>query len=88
MQHSARWTIRILIAATVATWATAHAAEASPSDLSQANKFLADLPSACSGSYKSVGPDGSVNIRVICDGNGKKMDGLVVIKNGVVTKVR
>uniref|UniRef100_UPI0040567393 hypothetical protein n=1 Tax=Candidatus Electronema sp. TaxID=2698783 RepID=UPI0040567393 len=88
MKFSTRWATRILISATVAAWATAYAAEANPSDLSQADKFLADLPAACSGSYKYVGSDGAVNIRIICDGNGQKMDGLIVIKNGVVTQVR
>ena len=58
---------------------------ASPSDLSQADKFLAGLPSSCSGSR--VGSGGAVSIRVICDGNGKKMDGLIVIENGIITKV-
>jgi hypothetical protein len=88
MKYIARWTVQLLIAATVATWATADAAEANPSDLAQANKFLADLPPACSASYKYVASDGTVNIRLKCDGNGKKMDGLVAIKNGVVTKIQ
>ena len=64
------------------------AAEANPSDLAQASKFLVNLPPACSGSSKYVDAGGAVNIRVVCDGNGKKMDGLVVIKNGVVTQIR
>ncbi len=67
---------------------TANAADASSSDLAQANKFLAELPPACANSYKYVGSNGAVNIRIKCDGNGKKMDGLVAIKNGVVTKIQ
>jgi hypothetical protein len=61
---------------------------ASSSDIDQANRFLADLPPACSRSYKSVDSGGTVSIRVICSGNGQSVDGLVAIKNGVVTKIR
>ena len=64
------------------------AAEPNPSDLAQANKFLADLPGACSSSYKYISPDGTVNIRIKCDRNGKKIDGLIAIKNGVVTDIK
>lgn len=88
MQRSTRWAARILIVAIVATWTTAEAAEANSSDLAQAIDFLTKLPPACSGSHKYVDADGAVNIRVVCDGDGKKMDGLIVIKNGLVTKVR
>lgn len=88
MKHSIKLAARLLIVTTVAMWATAHAAEANPSDLAQADKFLADLPPACLGSYKYVGSDGTVNIRIKCNGNGKKMDGLVAIRNGVVTKIQ
>lgn len=64
------------------------AGEASASDLAQADKFLAEIPPACAKSYKSVGSDGSVRIHILCSGNGKTTDGLVVIRNGVVTKIR
>jgi hypothetical protein len=66
----------------------AAAVDANASDLAQANKFLVDIPPACSKSYKIVGDNGAVNIHILCEGNGKKMDGLVVIKDGVVTKIR
>ncbi len=66
----------------------AWAVEANPSDLAEANKFLADLPVACSNSYMYISQDGNLNIRIKCDGNGKKMDGLVAIKNGVVTDIK
>ncbi len=90
MRSYARTAVRFFIAAVAAmcVCVSVYAAEAHPSDLAQANKFLAELPPACSGSYKYVSSDGTVNIRIKCDGNGKKMDGLVAIKNGVVTKVK
>ena len=66
----------------------AEAADANASDLAQANDFLVEIPPACSKSYKTVGDDGAVNIHILCEGNGKKTDGLVVIKDGVVTKIR
>ncbi|MDX2299414.1 MAG: hypothetical protein NW204_06790 [Xanthomonadaceae bacterium] len=82
-------TIALLsLVASASVLTTASAADASRSDLAQADRFLAELPSACSGSYKYVGSDGTVNIRVKCDGNGKKMNGLVTIKNGIVTNVQ
>lgn len=39
--------------------------KANPSDVAQAEKFLRDLPKACSGSYAYASSDGTVNIRVI-----------------------
>lgn len=77
----------LAITAGVAAWLPAHAADANPKDLAQADQFLAKLPKSCAASTKSVADDGAVNIRIKCDGNGKKMDGLVAIKDGVVTKV-
>lgn len=64
------------------------AAYASPSDVSQAENFLASLPAACSASYAYASSDGTVNIRTICSGNDQSMDGLVAIKNGVVTHIQ
>ncbi len=58
------------------------------SDVTVAEKFLNDLPAACSASSASASSDGTINIRILCNGNGKSMDGLVSIKNGIVTKVR
>ncbi len=64
--------------------------KANPSDVTQAEKFLKDLPKPCSGSYAYASADGAVNIRVICIGSTKSesMDGLIAIKNGVVTQVK
>lgn len=63
---------------------------ANPSDVAQAEKFFKDLPNACSGSYAYASDDGTVNIRVICIGSTKSesIDGLITIKNGVVTQVK
>jgi len=61
---------------------------ANSSDVRQAESFLASLPSACSESYAYASPDGTVIIRIICEGAGKSMDGLVSIKNGIVTQIK
>ena len=79
---------RIFMLAMLASGISAYSAEAKPSDLAQADKFLAELPAACAASSRYVGADGTVNIRIKCDGNGKQVDGLVTIRNGVVTKIR
>ena len=79
--------IAALLAATIAYSGAASAVEANPADLAQADKFLKDLPKSCGSSSKSVDADGAVSIRIKCDGNGKKMDGLVSIKDGIVTRV-
>lgn len=68
--------------------AVQNAAKANPSDVSQAEKFLADLPPACSASYASVADDGTVNIRIICNGSGKSTNGSISIKNGLVTQAQ
>lgn len=64
--------------------------QANPSDVAQAEKFLRDLPEACSGSHAYASADATVNIRVICIGSTKaeSMDGLITIKNGIVTQVK
>jgi hypothetical protein len=54
-------------------------ARAKSSDVAQAERFLADLPSACSSSHAHASTDGTVNIRIICNGSGKSMDGIVSI---------
>jgi hypothetical protein len=64
------------------------ASNGNPSDVAQAEKFLAGLPPACSTSYAYASATGTVNIRTICNGSGKSMDGLVSIKNGVVTQIQ
>lgn len=61
--------------------------QASPSDIESAKKFLADLPPACSSSRMSISADDTVNIRVICNGSNQSMDGLISIKNGVLTHI-
>jgi hypothetical protein len=66
---------------------SASGSTANSSDLDAADHFLAGLPASCSGSYRTVGSDSEVNIKTRCDGNGQKMDGLVTIRNGVITKV-
>jgi len=77
----------LAITAGAAVWLPAQAADANPKDLAQADEFLAKLPKSCAASSKSVADDGAVNITIKCDGNGKKMNGVVEIKDGVVTKV-
>jgi len=89
MKREIQWTVgRLMVAATLVVWGAAHAADANPADLKQADEFLAKLPKSCSGSSKSVATDGTVNIRIKCDGDGKKMDGMVAIKDGIVTEVQ
>jgi hypothetical protein len=63
---------------------------ANPTDVSQAEKFLKDLPEECSGSYAYASVDGTINIRLICIGSTKSesIDGLITIKNGAVTQVK
>ena len=65
-----------------------NASSASPSDVAQAEKFLADMPAACSDSSGWASSDGTVTVHMLCNGNGKSMDGMISIKNGVVTKVK
>ncbi len=88
MYFNLKYPRRFLILTVLASGISAYAANAKPSDLAQADKFLAELPAVCAASSRSVGSDGSINIRIKCDGNGKKIDGLVAIKNGIVTKIR
>lgn len=65
------------------------ASNASPSDVAQAERFLNELPDACSGSYAHATEDGAVVIRLICIGNSaaKSTDGTIVIKNGKATQI-
>ena len=65
------------------------ASRANPSDVAQAEKFLNDLPDACSGSYAHATNDGAVVVRLICIGSNtaKSTDGTIIIKNGKVTQV-
>lgn len=88
MAYKLSSTTKVLMLATMAVaWVPAYAADANPADMAQADQFLAKLPSSCAASSKAVAADGTVNITIKCDGNGKKMDGTVAIKDGVVTKV-
>ena len=63
---------------------------ANPSDVAQATQFLSSLPQACGESYMDASEDGTINIHIICRGAGStpSTNGLVRIKNGVVTQVR
>lgn len=63
---------------------------ATHSDVAQAEKFLKDLPDACSKSYAYASDDGTVTVKIICIGSTKSqsMDGLIKIKDGVVTQVK
>lgn len=83
-------TCLLLFASTsvLAAGSVENAANANPSDVAQAETFLAKLPAACSASHASASSDGTVSIRIVCNGSGDSMDGLVTIKNGVVTNVR
>ena len=78
----------LLLSTSTVLAAVENAASANPDDVAQADKFLSGLPPACSASYAYASNDGTVNIRVICSGSGKSMDGLVSIKNGIVTKIQ
>jgi hypothetical protein len=61
---------------------------ANPSDLADARKLLESMPQpACAGSGMSIAPDGTVIIRVVCNGNGQSMNGRIEIKNGIVRKI-
>lgn len=55
---------RILMLIVLASGISAYAANAKPSDLAQADKFLAELPAVCAASSRYVGAEGSVNIRL------------------------
>ena len=57
-------------------------------DVAAAKKFLARLPAACSSSHMYTSIDGTVNLRVICNGSNQSMDGLISVKDGVLIDVR
>lgn len=64
--------------------------QSSSSDVAAARNFLAKLPPACSSSRMSTSADGTVTIRITCDGSAagvESMDGLIQVKNGVLTKI-
>ena len=66
----------------------ANSQSANPSDIQQGNSFLASLPPACKNSSMSTKSDGTVVVRILCEGNGQSTDGLIEIKNGVVKKIK
>ena len=68
----------------------ANVENANPSDVVQATQFLSSLPQACGESYMDASEDGTINIHIICRGSGEtpSTNGLVRIKNGVVTQIR
>lgn len=80
--------LTLLLAHAFALAGVKDAANAKASDVAVAERFLSSLPAACSSSYAYASSDGTVHIRTICSGNGKAMDGLISIKDGLVTKVR
>lgn len=61
---------------------------ANQEDTKQAKQFLASLPDACSGSRATVARNGTVTIRLSCEGNNNSMRGSIKIRNGIVTKVQ
>jgi hypothetical protein len=64
------------------------ASNANPGDMNQAREFLAKLPPACQNSKISTESDGTVVIWLRCNNGTNAIDGLVKIKNGIVTEVR
>lgn len=61
---------------------------ANPQDVNEAEKFLSQLPPACSNSRALALSDGTVSIRIVCAGGEKSMDGMVEIRNGIVKNIR
>jgi len=62
--------------------------KANPDDMKMAEKFIKDLPDACSDSYVTVREDGTVVIRLICANLSNAMSGLITIKDGIVREVK
>ncbi|WP_221065264.1 hypothetical protein [Methylomagnum ishizawai] len=60
---------------------------ANPGDVRQAISFLSELPPACTKSSAYASLDGTVSIRILCESSDKFVDGLVEIRNGIVTKI-
>lgn len=65
-----------------------NASYAKASDVQEAEKFLAQIPEACSNTRATAAADGTITIRLLCNGNGKSMDGSVSIKNRIVTELK
>lgn len=61
---------------------------ARPKDARAAIQFLEGLPAACQKSHARAEPNGTVVIRVLCEGNDKSLDSTVEVRNGIVTEVR
>ncbi|MDY7096188.1 MAG: zinc ribbon domain-containing protein [Acidobacteriota bacterium] len=61
---------------------------ATSSDVRQAEEFLAALPPACGQTTASAGSDGTITIELKCSGSSQSLNGLVRIKDGVVTDIR
>lgn len=59
---------------------------ANPGDVRQAVSFISQLPPACDKTSAYASPDGTVNIRLLCESPDNFVDGLLEIKNGVVKK--
>jgi hypothetical protein len=65
-----------------------NASRAKASDVRQAEQFLARLPPACGGTSASAGTDGTITILIRCFGSHDSLNGVVRIKDGVVTDIR
>lgn len=61
---------------------------AAASDVRQAEQFLTSLPAACSGTSASAASDGTITIELKCSGSSQSLNGLIRIKDGVVTDIR
>ena len=60
---------------------------ATPEDVSQAKKLLREMPAACGSSYASAALDGTVTVKIICQSDLKSLNGLIRIKDGIVTEI-
>src|SRR6202012_5607867 len=84
MRRISRYLLLILVFSSPTTFASGivkDSARAKPSDVNDAEKFLAQLPPACSESSAYASKDGMVNIRLICHKDGQTMNSLLSIKN-------
>jgi hypothetical protein len=61
---------------------------ANPNDIYEAKKFLRNLPEACKETKAWVKSDGTVHVKLYCNGNGHYTNGYVEIKNGKITEVK
>ncbi len=57
-------------------------------DIAQAHEFIGSLPLPCRSSVITIEDNDAVSIHIKCEKGNDKLDGVIQIKNGVVTKVR